>query len=159
MSVLVTGGAGYIGGHMTLGLLDAGEKVVVLDDLSTGFDWAVPEPARLVVGDMGDAALVARLIEEHEVDTIAHFAARIVVPNSVVDPLGYYLNNTSNARTLMETAIKGGVKTLHLLLDRRGLWRDLVGAGFGGYAARADLPLRPVEADGRVDARGRLAGL
>jgi UDP-glucose 4-epimerase len=110
MSVLVTGGAGYIGGHMTLGLLDAGEKVVVLDDLSTGFDWAVPEPARLVLGDTGDAGLVARLIEEHEVDAIAHFAAKIVVPDSVSDPLGYYLNNTSNARTLIEAAIKGGVK-------------------------------------------------
>jgi UDP-glucose 4-epimerase len=110
MSVLVTGGAGYIGGHMTLGLLDAGEKVVVLDDLSTGFDWAVSEPARLVAGDMGDADLVARLIDEHEVDAIAHFAAKIVVPDSVVDPLGYYLNNTTKARTLIETAIKGGVK-------------------------------------------------
>ncbi|MGO9422040.1 UDP-glucose 4-epimerase GalE [Roseiarcus sp.] len=111
MSVLVTGGAGYIGGHMTLGLLDAGEKVAVLDDLSTGFDWAVADPARLAVGDMGDADLVARLIDEHEVDAIAHFAARIVVPESVSDPLGYYLNNTSKARTLIETAIKGGVKT------------------------------------------------
>jgi len=110
MSVLVTGGAGYIGGHMTLGLLDAGEKTVVLDDLSTGFDWAVNEPARLAVGDMGDADLVARLIDEHEVDAIAHFAAKIVVPDSVVDPLGYYLNNTAKARTLIETAIKGGVK-------------------------------------------------
>jgi UDP-glucose 4-epimerase len=106
----VTGGAGYIGGHMVLGLLDAGEKVVVLDDLSTGFDWAVSEPARLVAGDTGDANLVARLIDEHEVDAIAHFAAKIVVPDSVSDPLGYYLNNTSNARTLIETAIKGGVK-------------------------------------------------
>ena len=110
MSILVTGGAGYIGGHMTLGLLDAGEKVIVLDDLSTGFDWAVSDPARLVVGDMGDADLVARLIDEHEIDAIAHFAAKIVVPNFVVDPLGYYLNNTSKARTLIETAINGGVK-------------------------------------------------
>jgi len=77
MSVLVTGGAGYIGGHMTLGLLDAGESVVVLDNLSTGFDWAAPDEARLVVGDVGDADLVARLIEEHEVDAIAHFAAKL----------------------------------------------------------------------------------
>jgi UDP-glucose 4-epimerase len=110
MSVLVTGGAGYIGGHMTLGLLDAGETVIVLDDLSTGFDWAVGESARLVVGDTGNADLVARLIDEHKVDAIAHFAAKIVVPDSVSDPLGYYLNNTANARTLIETAIKGGVK-------------------------------------------------
>jgi len=110
MSVLVTGGAGYIGGHMALGLLDAGERVVVLDDLSTGFAWAVPDGAKFVVGDTGDADLVARLIGEHKVDAVAHFAAKIVVPESVTDPLGYYLNNTSNARTLIETAIRGGVK-------------------------------------------------
>jgi UDP-glucose 4-epimerase len=111
MSVLVTGGAGYIGGHMTLGLFDAGETVVVLDNLSSGFVWAVPESAKLIVGDTGDADLVARLIAEHRVDAVAHFAAKIVVPESVDDPLGYYLNNTSNARTLIETAIKGGVKS------------------------------------------------
>ena len=111
MSVLVTGGAGYIGGHMALGLLDAGEAVVVLDNLSTGFAWAVPEGAKLIVGDMGDKDLVARLIQEHAVDAIAHFAARIVVPESVRDPLGYYHNNVSNARNLIEAAINGGVKT------------------------------------------------
>jgi UDP-glucose 4-epimerase len=107
----VTGGAGYIGGHMTLGLLDAGERVVVLDDLSTGFDWAAPDAARLVVGDIGDADLVSQLIEEHEIDAIAHFAAKIVAPESVADPLGYYRNNTSNARTLIEAAVTAGVKT------------------------------------------------
>jgi UDP-glucose 4-epimerase len=111
MSVLVTGGAGYIGGHMTLGLLDAGETVVVLDNLSTGFAWAVPEQAKLIVGDTGDKELVARLIKEHGVDAIAHFAAKIVVPESVSDPLGYYLNNVSNARTLIEAAVEGGVRT------------------------------------------------
>jgi UDP-glucose 4-epimerase len=111
MSVLVTGGAGYIGGHMALGLLDAGETVVVLDNLSTGFAWGVPEGAQLVVGDTGDAGLVARLIKEHAIDEIAHFAAKIIVPESVSDPLGYYLNNVSNARSLIEAAVKGGVKT------------------------------------------------
>jgi UDP-glucose 4-epimerase len=111
MSVLVTGGAGYVGGHMALGLIDAGETVVVLDNLSTGFAWAVPEGAKLVVGDMGDADLVARLIKEHAVDAIAHFAAKIVVPESVSDPLGYYLNNVSKARSLIESAVNGGVKT------------------------------------------------
>jgi UDP-glucose 4-epimerase len=110
MSVLVTGGAGYIGGHMVLGLLDAGETVVVLDNLSTGFAWAVPEGAKLVVGDTGDQDLVARLIREHDIDAIAHFAAKIVVPESVRDPLGYYRNNVSNARSLIETAVNGGVK-------------------------------------------------
>ena len=111
MSVLVTGGAGYIGGHMTLGLIDAGETVVVLDNLSTGFAWAVPDGVKLVVGDTGDADLVAKVIAEHKVDAVAHFAAKIVVPKSVTDPLGYYLNNTSNARTLIETAIKGEIKS------------------------------------------------
>ena len=110
MTVLVTGGAGYIGGHMVLGLLDAGERVVVLDNLSTGFAWAIPEGVELVVGDFGDAELVSRLIADKGVDAIAHFAAKIVVPESVVDPLGYYLNNTANARTLIEAAVKGGVK-------------------------------------------------
>ena len=143
MSVLVTGGAGYIGGHMTLGLLDAGETVVVLDDLSTGFDWAVPERARLVVGDMGDADLVARLIDEHKVEAIAHFAAKIVVPESVVDPLGYYLNNTSNARTLMETAIKGGVK--HFIFSSTA-------AVYGETSSEPvseDTPLAPISPYGR----------
>jgi UDP-glucose 4-epimerase len=110
MTVLVTGGAGYIGGHMVLGLLDAGETVVVLDNLSTGFAWAVPPEAELVVGDFGDEALVARLIEERGIDAIAHFAAKIVVPESVGDPLGYYLNNVSKARNLIAASIKGGVQ-------------------------------------------------
>ena len=94
MTVLVTGGAGYIGGHMALALVDAGEDVVVLDDLSTGFRWAVPEGVPLVVGDFGDEDLVRETIAQHDVNAIAHFAAKIVVPESVADPLGYYLNNT-----------------------------------------------------------------
>src|ERR1700722_5296591 len=111
MSVLVTGGAGYIGGHMALGLLDAGETVVVLDNLSTGFPWGGPGGGKLGVGDTGDTALVTRLIREHAIDAIAHFAAKIVVPESVRDPLGYYLNNVSNARALIEAAVNGGGQT------------------------------------------------
>jgi UDP-glucose 4-epimerase len=110
MAVLVTGGAGYIGSHMVLALLDAGEEVVVLDNLSTGFDWALPPEAKLVVGDMGDQDLVGRVIGEHGVKAIAHFAAKIVVPESVADPLGYYLNNTVKSRALIEAAIRGGVE-------------------------------------------------
>ncbi len=110
MTVLVTGGAGYIGSHMVLALLDAGEKVVVLDDLSTGFTWAVPEGVELVVGDTGDMALVDRLLARHDVQAIAHFAAKIVVPESVADPLGDYHNNTSNARSLIESAVRNRVK-------------------------------------------------
>ncbi len=109
MTVLVTGGAGYIGSHMVLELLDAGEHVVVLDNLSTGFRWAVADGAPLIVGDTGDQALVARLIRQFGVDSIIHFAASIVVPNSVRDPLGYYRNNTVNSRALIECAIDNGV--------------------------------------------------
>jgi UDP-glucose 4-epimerase len=110
MTVLVTGGAGYIGGHMVYELADAGERVVVLDNLSTGFDWAVAKGVPLVVGETGDQALVARLIREHGVDAIIHFAASIVVPDSVRDPLGYYRNNTMNSRALIECAVNGGVR-------------------------------------------------
>ena len=110
MTILVTGGAGYIGSHMVHALVDAGKSVVVLDNLSTGFQWAVPKVVPLVVGETGDQTLVAALIAEHGVDAIIHFAASIVVPDSVADPLGYYRNNTVNSRALIETAIKTGVR-------------------------------------------------
>ena len=110
MSILVTGGAGFIGSHMVWNLLDAGEDVVVLDNLSTGFDWAVAPEARLVQGDSGDEALVGRLIKEHAVEAIIHFAASIVVPESVANPLGYYLNNTVKTRALIAAAVAGGVR-------------------------------------------------
>lgn len=110
MAVLVTGGAGYIGSHMVLELLDAGEKVVVLDNLSTGFRWAVDPRAELVVGDIGDQDLTRAVIKKHNVDAIIHFAGSIVVPDSVVDPLGYYNNNTVKSRALMEVAVATGVK-------------------------------------------------
>jgi UDP-glucose 4-epimerase len=104
-AVLVTGGAGYIGSQMVHDLIDADERVVVLDNLSTGHRWAVPETAPLVIGETGNQALVSRLIREHDVETIIHFAASVVVPDSVRDPLGYYRNNTVHSRALIETAI------------------------------------------------------
>ncbi|MER2250594.1 UDP-glucose 4-epimerase GalE [Methylorubrum podarium] len=111
MAVLVTGGAGYIGSHMVLALVDAGhEEVVVLDDLSTGYDWALPPEVRLVVGDVADQALVTETILRHRIDAVAHFAAKIVVPESVADPLGYYLANTVKTRALIETASRTNVK-------------------------------------------------
>ncbi len=110
MTVLVTGGAGYIGSHMVLALVDAGEPVIVLDNLSTGYDWAVPKGAPLIVGDTGDQALVAKLIRKHNVEAIIHFAASIVVPDSVRDPLAYYRNNTVNSRALIECAVNNGVR-------------------------------------------------
>ncbi|WP_339829094.1 UDP-glucose 4-epimerase GalE [uncultured Parvibaculum sp.] len=110
MSILVTGGAGYIGSHAVIDLMNAGEDVVVIDNLSTGFDWAVQAPEALVVGDIADEALVDRVIAERNVEAVIHFAGSIVVPESVVDPLKYYLNNTARSRTLIERCVKGGVK-------------------------------------------------
>jgi UDP-glucose 4-epimerase len=106
MGVLVTGGAGFIGSHMVLELLDAGEEVIVLDNLSTGFRWAVPRDAQLVVGDIGDAELVRGLLSRNKIDAIIHFAGSIVVPESVADPLGYYLNNTCKSRALIQCAVE-----------------------------------------------------
>ncbi len=110
MAVLVTGGAGYIGSHMVLELLDRGETVVILDNLSTGVDWVVPEGVRLFVGETGNQGLVSAIIRAHDIRAIIHFAASIVVPDSVSDPLSYYLNNTVNSRALIEAAVKGGVQ-------------------------------------------------
>lgn len=107
--MLVTGGAGYIGSHMVLALLDAGQEVLVLDDLSTGFRRAVPARVQLVEGDCGDEALVADLIRRFNVHAIIHFAGSIIVPESVTNPLKYYLNNTVKSRALMATAVAQGV--------------------------------------------------
>jgi UDP-glucose 4-epimerase len=143
MSVLVTGGAGYIGGHMVLALLDAGEKVVVLDNLSTGFRWAVPPEAAFVQGDFGDGALVDRVLAEHAVDAVAHFAAKIVVPESVADPLGYYSNNTAKARGLIERVVAAGVR--HFIFSSTA-------AVYGEPEASPvteDVPLSPINPYGR----------
>ena len=110
MAVLITGGAGYIGSHMVLNQTDAGEKVVVLDNLTTGFDWAIDGRAIFESGNAGDIDLVRRLLDKHEITEIVHFAGSIVVPESVVDPLKYYANNTATSRNLIEAAVKSGVK-------------------------------------------------
>ena len=159
MSVLVTGGAGYIGSHMVWELLDHGEKVVVLDRLSTGFDWAVPPEAPLVVGDVGDSELVASIIREHEVDAIIHFAGSLIVSGI----------GLRSARLLREQHLQdaqpdrdGGARegaALHLLLDRGRLRHGRHRAGARGR--RDWRPNRPtaVQADDRMDAarRGRRA--
>ena len=108
-TVLVTGGAGYIGSHTVLQLVARGERVVVLDDLSTGFRQAVRD-VPLVVGNVGDRRLVDALLAEHKVDTIIHFAAHTIVPESVSNPLKYYGNNTCATRSLLEAASQAGVK-------------------------------------------------
>src|ERR1044072_7156956 len=110
MTVLVTGGAGYIGCHTVHDLVDAGERGLVLDNLSTGFAQARPHPMLPVVGDVGDQTLVASLIKAHDIDAVIHFAGSTIVPESVRDPLAYYRNNTVNSRALIEAAVKGGVR-------------------------------------------------
>ena len=115
MSVLVTGGAGYIGSHMVFELLDAGEDVIVLDNLSTGFRWAVAPEAKFVEGDVGDHNLVRRLLIKNRIDAVLHFAGSIVVPESVSDPLGYYLNNTCKSRSLIGCAVE--MKVPHFIFS------------------------------------------
>src|SRR5262245_16094290 len=111
-TILVTGGAGYIGSHVARQLGERGERLVTLDNLSTGFRTAVLHGA-FVQGDTGDAALVARVLSEHHVDTVMHFAAHIQVPESVANPLKYYRNNTANTRSLLECCVAAGVRQFH----------------------------------------------
>ncbi|MDJ0793333.1 MAG: UDP-glucose 4-epimerase GalE [Woeseiaceae bacterium] len=109
--ILVTGGAGYIGSHVVRQLGRSGEAVVTLDNLSTGFEAAVTA-GDLIIGDTGDAALLERIFSEHDIDTVMHFAAHTIVPESVADPLKYYRNNTASSRTLLEVANRRGVKNI-----------------------------------------------
>ncbi len=108
-AVLITGGAGYIGGHAVLALVEAGRRVVVVDDLSTGRRQAVPEGVPLIVGDVGDLALIGDAIRDHDVGAVVHFAGSIVVPESVTNPLKYYRNNTAASRALIEACVNNGV--------------------------------------------------
>jgi UDP-glucose 4-epimerase len=112
MTVLVTGGAGYIGSHVALCLLDRGERVVILDDLSTGVPGCIPSDAAFIKGDVGDAARVRDLIDANRVNTIVHLAGSSIVPESITNPLAYYRNNTANSRTLIEAAVHAGVRHL-----------------------------------------------
>jgi UDP-glucose 4-epimerase len=109
MTVLVTGGAGYIGSHMVHALVEAGETAVVIDDLSTGFSALLPEGVPLFIGDAADENLVGSVIAAHGVESIIHFAGSVVVPDSMRDPLAYYRNNTMTTRSLLNAAVKSGV--------------------------------------------------
>jgi UDP-glucose 4-epimerase len=109
--ILVTGGAGYIGSHVVRQLGEAGESVVTLDNLCSGFEAAVTS-GELVIGDTGDAGLLESMFKEHEFDTVMHFAAHTIVPESVADPMKYYRNNTANSRTLLDACQKFGVRNI-----------------------------------------------
>src|SRR6185312_15780083 len=110
MTALVTGGAGYVGSHLVWELVDSGEEVVVLDRLSTGFEWAVAPEAKLVVGDIGDTSLVKSILGDHKIDSIIHFAGSVVVPESVASPLAYYENNTCKTRSLLDALVEAKVR-------------------------------------------------
>ena len=112
MAVLVTGGAGYIGSHMVWALVDAGEDVVVIDRLSTGFRWAIAPEAKFYEGDIADRALLATIFADTAIDAIIHFAGSIIVPESVADPLSYYENNTVKSRALIAAAVEAKIPHL-----------------------------------------------
>ena len=143
MSVLVTGGAGYIGSHMTYALVDAGECVVVLDNLSTGVRANVAPNAVFVHGEVGDAALVKRLIADHGVDAVIHFAGSIIVPESIEKPLLYYINNTQASLALVTACVEAGVK--HFIFSSTAA---VYGLG-GRDEIREDMPTDPINPYGR----------
>src|SRR5262249_20852031 len=138
MTILVTGGAGYIGSHMVHDLVDAGESVVVLDNLSTGFRFLIPPAVPFIAGSTGDRALVNDVITQHRITAIIHFAASIVVPESVTDPLGYYSNNTMNTCALLDVAVKAGIR--HFIFSSTAA----VYGDAGNVPVREDAPTVPV---------------
>jgi UDP-glucose 4-epimerase len=137
-TILVTGGAGYIGSHTVLRLRERGDDVVVLDNLSTGFRQAIPG-VTLVEGDIGDAALVSRLFEQHNIDTVVHFAAHTIVPESVSDPLKYYGNNTCQTRSLLASCQRHGVKNFVFSSTAA-----VYGMPADGIADEVSTPLAPI---------------
>ncbi|MEX0733348.1 MAG: UDP-glucose 4-epimerase GalE [Steroidobacteraceae bacterium] len=141
-TILVTGGAGYIGSHVARQLGERGEKLVTLDNLSTGFRGAVLH-GDFVAGDTGDTTLISRVLIEHRVDTVMHFAAHISVPESVEKPLKYYRNNTANTRTLLECCVAAGVK--HFVFSSTAAVYGIPGTG----VASEDTPTVPINPYGR----------
>jgi UDP-glucose 4-epimerase len=137
-NILVTGGAGYIGSHAVLALSDAGHRPTVIDNLTTGFRWAVSDDVPFFDGDVADAQLIANLIREQRIDAIMHFAGSIIVPESVENPLKYYRNNTANSRSLIESAIAGGVK--HFIFSSTAATYGIPNAS----PVREDMPTLPI---------------
>ena len=156
-AVLVTGGAGYIGSHVVRQLGEIGREVVVLDNLSTGFASSVLH-GELVVGDTGDQPLVDRIMREHDVGAVMHFAAHTIVPESVDNPLKYYGNNTCNSRSLLECCPEEPRGPVHLLFDSCGVWYAGVRGRYRGNRHHSDQSVRHVQADDRTHAARSRAG-
>jgi UDP-glucose 4-epimerase len=138
LTVMVTGGAGYIGSHAVLALLDAGHQPVVIDNLVTGFRWAVPDGVTFVEGNIADSPLVSRIIETEGVNAVMHFAGSVVVPESVENPLKYYLNNTSNTRALVESVVASGVR--HMIFSSTAATYGIPESS----PVREDMPTLPI---------------
>ena len=138
LNVLVTGGAGYIGSHAVLVLKDAGQIPVVIDNLATGFRWAVPDDVAFFEGDIADSEMVGRIITDSRIDAVMHFAGSVVVPESVENPLKYYDNNTAKTRALLASIIAGGVR--HMIFSSTA-------ATYGipeECPVREDMPTNPI---------------
>lgn len=138
LTVLVTGGAGYIGSHAVLALLDAGHRPVVIDNLVTGFRWAVPEGVAFYEGDIADSELVARIIKNEGIVAAMHFAGSVVVPESVENPLKYYHNNTAKTRALIDSIISNGVK--HMIFSSTAATYGIPESS----PVREDMPTLPI---------------
>jgi UDP-glucose 4-epimerase len=143
MTVLITGGAGYIGSHMVLAMRAAGETPVVVDNLSTGFRSAVPDGVPLIVGDVGDVALIEDVMDRYGVRSIVHFAARLIVPESVADPLAYYDTNTAKTMRLFAAAVRNGIE--HFVFSSTAA----VYGETGSEPVAEDAPTRPLSPYGQ----------
>ncbi|NBN63010.1 UDP-glucose 4-epimerase GalE [Microvirga tunisiensis] len=137
MTVLITGGAGYIGSHMVRCLLDAGETPLVVDNLVTGFDWLIPETVPFLQADVGDIARMETILREHAVEAVIHFAGSVVLPESVSNPLKYYRNNTAVSRNLIEACVTAGVDKF-IFSSTAAVYGDP-----DEVPVREDAPLRP----------------
>ncbi|WP_439528803.1 UDP-glucose 4-epimerase GalE [Pannonibacter sp.] len=137
MTVLITGGAGYIGSHMVRCLLDAGETPLVVDNLVTGFDWLVPEGVPFIQADVGDVLRMEQILKQHAVEAVIHFAGSVVLPESVSNPLKYYRNNTAVSRNVIEACVNAGVDKF-IFSSTAAVYGDP-----DEVPVREDAPLRP----------------
>lgn len=138
LTVLVTGGAGYIGSHAVLALLDAGHRPIVIDNLVTGFRWAVPDGVTFYEGDIADSRLVTQIMEHEAITAVMHFAGSVVVPESVENPLKYYHNNTAKTRALIEAIVGGGVR--HMIFSSTAATYGIPESS----PVREDMPTLPI---------------